>query len=186
MANVFCEKCGNPNPAGSKFCQKCGNPFSTVSSAPVPPRPAAPKPIPVAPTPVAPVPIAPVIQPQYTPQPQPQPVQYNTTPQQPNYQQYANRPQNRVVDQSPLSVGEYILMMFLMSLPLIGFILMLVWSFGSDVNPNKKNYSRAILIIFVIVTVLSILSSLIMAALLQAMAPMIEDLFREWGVNLNL
>lgn len=194
MANVFCEKCGNPNPADSKFCQKCGNPSATVSSSPVPPAPAkvqpprpttAPPPATPRPAQVKPTPVAPVAQPQYTPQPQPQytpqpqPIQYNAAPQQPNYQQYANAPQNRIVDQSPLSVGEYILMMFLMSLPLIGFILTLVWSFGSDVNPNKKNYARAILIIAIIATVLSILTSLIMVAVLQSMAPMLEEFFKE-------
>lgn len=53
-----------------------------------------------------------------------------------------------------LSLGQYIGMMFLAAIPIVGFIFMLIWSFGSDVNPNKKNWARATLIIGGISTVL--------------------------------
>ncbi len=59
-------------------------------------------------------------------------------------------------DTSPLKTGEYFLLTFLYSLPLVGLILMIVWSF-SDGNVNRKNLSRAYLIWQVIAIVLGVL-----------------------------
>lgn len=55
-----------------------------------------------------------------------------------------------------LSVGDYILMMILFSLPIIGLVLMLYWSFGSQVAANRKNFARAYLIFYAISLVLSL------------------------------
>lgn len=68
------------------------------------------------------------VPPQYT---QPQPVYQQT-------QQF--------VDNSPMSVGQYIVMYLLMCIPLANIILLFVWGFGSNVNTNKKNWARAMLI----------------------------------------
>lgn len=67
-------------------------------------------------------------------------------------------------DTAPLKTGEYFLMTFLYSLPFIGFILMIVWSF-SDGNVNRKNLSRAYLIWQIIGTVLVILMYIAIFAL---------------------
>lgn len=71
------------------------------------------------------------------------PVQQNyyQQPIQPNYQNDLTQ---------PLGVGQYIGMMILSGIPLVGFILLLVWAFGSSVNKNKKNYARAVLIVGII------------------------------------
>jgi hypothetical protein len=55
----------------------------------------------------------------------------------------------------PLRVIQYIGMFLLMSIPLVGIILLFVWGFGSGVNPNKKNFARAMLILSLIGLVLS-------------------------------
>ena len=69
-------------------------------------------------------------------------------------------------DQSPLSVGEFILMLFLTGIPVVGFILLLVWAFSGGVNQNRKNYARATLILSIIGFVLAgIFSSVLLAAL---------------------
>lgn len=54
-----------------------------------------------------------------------------------------------------LSVGDYILMMVLFSVPILGLILMLYWSFSSQMAVNRKNFARAYLIFYVISTVLT-------------------------------
>ncbi|NLZ27351.1 MAG: hypothetical protein GX887_00120, partial [Firmicutes bacterium] len=46
----------------------------------------------------------------------------------------------------PLGVGQYIGMFLLMCVPLLNIIMLFVWSFGSPVNPNRKNFARASLI----------------------------------------
>jgi len=75
--------------------------------------------------------------------PPPQPAYYNTT----NYNMSSNK-------DKPLTVGEYIIAFILLSIPLVGFIIMLVWAFGSEANTNKKNLSRAILIMGVVAAIL--------------------------------
>jgi hypothetical protein len=54
----------------------------------------------------------------------------------------------------PLSVGQYIGMFLLMSIPIVNLIMPLVWAFGGSVNTNKKNFARAFLILCVATLVL--------------------------------
>ena len=56
-----------------------------------------------------------------------------------------------------LSVGDYILMMVLFSLPVIGLVLMLYWGFSRQVAVNRKNFARAYLVFYVISLVLSVI-----------------------------
>ena len=49
----------------------------------------------------------------------------------------------------PLSVGTFMLYIFLFAIPLIGFIIMLIFAF-SDGNINRKNFARATLMWIVI------------------------------------
>lgn len=87
-------------------------------------------------------------------------------------------PNNDAINSQPLGVGQYIVMFILMGIPLVGFILMLVWAFGSNVNKNKKNYARATLIVGIIGGILAaIFSGIIIAAL----TPMINDLISQMG-----
>jgi len=60
-------------------------------------------------------------------------------------------------DVDTLSVGDYILMMVLFSLPIAGLVLMLYWGFSSHTAVNRKNFARAYLIFYVISIVLSFL-----------------------------
>jgi len=46
----------------------------------------------------------------------------------------------------PVSVGNWMLTMLLMSIPLINIILLFVWAFGSDTEVSKANWAKAALI----------------------------------------
>lgn len=94
----------------------------------------------------------------YYAQPQPQ-TYYQTPPQQANYA-YQNT--------APMTVGQYILTMIISAIPLVGFIMLLVWSFGSNQNINKKNFARAVLIIGIIGGVLSLIFGGIITAALTS------------------
>lgn len=59
------------------------------------------------------------------------------------------------VDGNILTLGNYIIMMILSAIPFVGFVLLLIWSFGSDVNINKKNWARATLIFAAVIVVFS-------------------------------
>ena len=55
-----------------------------------------------------------------------------------------------------LSPTEWALTIFLTSIPLIGFILLLVWAFDSNTNIHKSNWAKGSLIIMVIGIVLAL------------------------------
>lgn len=55
-------------------------------------------------------------------------------------------------DASPLRTSEWFWTMFLTAIPLVGFILLLVWAFGSGNNINKSNWAKATLLWILVVT----------------------------------
>lgn len=50
----------------------------------------------------------------------------------------------------PISLGEWIWTLILSAIPIVNFIMLLVWSFSSGTNRSKKNYARATLILSII------------------------------------
>lgn len=136
---MFCEHCGNKLLEGAKFCGSCGGttePAQPAFAAAKPSAPARPAP-PPAYAPPAPAYAAP-----------PTPA-------------YVGKP-----DSEPLRVGQYIGMFLLMCVPILSIILLFMWSFGGSVNPNKKNFARATLILGAIGIVLSILFSTVLISIL--------------------
>ncbi len=98
--------------------------------------------------------------------PPPPPPQY----QQPQYQQSYQQPgYTPAVDNSPLSVGQYIGMYLIQLIPVVGFILLLVWAFSADTNLNKKNWAKAMLIIMLIGIALTIVISIAMGGMIAAL-----------------
>lgn len=135
-----CSNCGKSNPDDARFCDGCGSNLAVT-----PPQNNF-----TSPPPPPPPPPAQNFQQQYQ-QPYQQPIGYAP-----------------VKDTSPLSMGQYIGMFILTAIPLVGFILLLVWAFGSDVNVNKKNYSRAVLILAIIGIVLTIIFSVVLGSLFSS------------------
>ncbi len=93
-----------------------------------------------------------------------------TYPQQPVYQQ--PMPQSPITydPDAPLSMGQFLGMMLLTCIPVVGLILLLVWAFSGSSNENKKNFARAELIMAIIFTVLwFILGSAIYAGIMGMM-----------------
>ena len=76
-------------------------------------------------------------------------------------------------DAAPLKTGDYVLILFLSSIPLVGLILLLVWSFSEGVNINRRNLCRAQLILMLIGLVAGIVSAVFFASLFGSLA---EDL----------
>ena len=53
--------------------------------------------------------------------------------------------------QAPVvSVKEWLITNLIMMIPLVNIVMMLVWAFSSNTNPNKANYFKAALILFAI------------------------------------
>lgn len=60
-------------------------------------------------------------------------------------------------NQKPLNFKEWALNIFLASLPLIGFILLLVWAFNDSGNIHRKEWSKGMLLLYVIGIIIAIL-----------------------------
>ena len=61
------------------------------------------------------------------------------------------------------SVGQWLLNIFLAGIPVIGLILMIVWSFSSGTPAAKKNWARANLIWSVIIFIIATIFATLMA-----------------------
>lgn len=159
---MFCASCGKQNPDDSKFCESCGSPLGDVAVKAAPAAAAA------AYTPPSP---APQPQPVYQPPVAPQQPVYAAPPSQTYYQQPQQPVYNNAaasVGAKVMSIGEYILTFIITAIPIVGFIMLLVWAFGSDTNPNKKNLCRAMLIMMLIGIVLGIIFGGVMAGLMSS------------------
>ena len=45
-----------------------------------------------------------------------------------------------------VSVGDWVLTYLIAAIPLVGIIMLFIWAFGNDTNPNKANWAKAALI----------------------------------------
>ena len=143
---MFCDNCGTNLPDGTKFCASCGAKIEPQSNSP---SVAAQQ---------APPAYAPAYQPQAAPPQAYAPPQPTT---------YAGQPHYGGAE--PLSVGQYVGTFLLMCVPILNIILLFVWGFGSAANLNKKNFARAILIIFIIMIIVWIFAGAALASALGSM-----------------
>ncbi len=99
--------------------------------------------------------------------------QYN----QPNYNQSYGQPpvyQPNIEDQSPLSVGQWMLTILVLNLGCIGLIMAFVWAFGQG-NVHRKNFCRGWLIWEAIALVLVIIFVIIFVATGLSMSDVFES-----------
>lgn len=64
-------------------------------------------------------------------------------------------------DNTPVSVGEWMLTLFLTFIPLVNFIMLLIWAFSSATSPSKANWAKAALLWMLIFFAISIVLGLI-------------------------
>ena len=41
-----------------------------------------------------------------------------------------------------VTVGDWVLTYLIAAIPLIGLVMLFVWAFGNDTNPNKANWQK--------------------------------------------
>lgn len=58
---------------------------------------------------------------------------------------------------SPVSLGDWIITLIVLAIPIVGLVMLFVWGFSSSAHPSKRNYCRAVLILALILFVLAIL-----------------------------
>ncbi|MEM6360970.1 MAG: hypothetical protein AAF149_14190 [Bacteroidota bacterium] len=55
---------------------------------------------------------------------------------------------------SVMSVKDWVITLLISIIPFVGFVMLFVWGFGSGTNPNKANWAKAALVMFLIMIVL--------------------------------
>lgn len=89
-------------------------------------------------------------------------------PQQPNQQGGNYNPYQMPVDNSVMSVGDWVITMLIVAIPLVGIVMLFIWAFGDNTNQNKANFAKAYLIwiaisIALVIMVYAVFFSAIMA-----------------------
>lgn len=85
--------------------------------------------------------------------------------QQPNYgynPNYNGNNMNNGMDESPMTMGDWVLTLLALMIPCAGIVLYFVWAFGSRGNINRRNFCRAQLAILGVVVVLYLVLILIL------------------------
>ncbi len=67
--------------------------------------------------------------------------------------------------EKPMGLGDWLITIIIQAIPCVGIIMLFVWAFGQG-NTNRKNYSRAMLIITAVGIVLGIILYGSMASML--------------------
>lgn len=58
---------------------------------------------------------------------------------------FNNMPPNYNYNDEPMTIGEWLLTIFITSIPCVGLIMLFVWGFGNG-NKSRSNYCKAMLI----------------------------------------
>lgn len=66
-----------------------------------------------------------------------------------------NRLENRHQHADVVSVKEWLITHIIFVVPVVNIVMALIWAFGRDTNPSKANYSKAILMLWLIGFVLA-------------------------------
>ncbi len=67
-----------------------------------------------------------------------------------------------------VKTGEWIVTLLIGMIPIVGLVMLFVWSFGGNANPSKANFAKAALIFTAIVFVLYVIIALVFGAALLA------------------
>lgn len=86
---------------------------------------------------------------------------------QPVYQ--TSEPQGFVAQETPVTMGEWVVTLLLCALPVVNIIMLFVWAFGGGAKASKRNWARAallfgviafgVVIVFWVIIVLAVLAS---------------------------
>lgn len=68
-----------------------------------------------------------------------------------------NKDNKKNVDNSALSLSDWLITIIVASIPIIGFIMLFIWAFGDNTNVNKANWAKANLIIYAIGAVIGLI-----------------------------
>jgi len=162
----FCTNCGATLNDDARFCTECGAVLEAAAAQPAAAVPPPPPPAPAA---------APVMQAAPAAE---KPKKKKK--ERPVYEDYdAPAPGSKY---APISTWGYIGISLLACIPIVGFILLIVWAFGGCKKINKRNFARAMLIMMAIGLVFSLISGCAMKMVFDKAVDAIEE---ESGISVS-
>jgi|LakMenE01Jun11ns_1017448.scaffolds.fasta_scaffold9675465_2 hypothetical protein len=60
-------------------------------------------------------------------------------------------------NQDTLSVGDWMIILLLITIPVVNLIMLFLWALSSDTNVTKSNFAKAALMWFVVIIILWLL-----------------------------
>jgi len=76
---------------------------------------------------------------------------------------------NKVQASSVMSIKEWLIVIIIASIPLIGIIMLFIWAFSDDTNVNKANWAKANLIFYAIIFGLGLLGMVFMISIFASL-----------------
>lgn len=67
-----------------------------------------------------------------------------------------------------VSIGDWLLTLLIMGIPLINLIMLFVWAFGNGTKPSKANWAKASLIMMLISIGIIVLLALLFGSLISS------------------
>lgn len=142
---AYCKYCGTNNSDGAKYCTNCGSPLSAQpkreESKPYPKQTAA--------------------QGQYAQQEAPA---YEPR------RDYQTQAREQWVEGNVQSQGHWVLDTFLVCIPIVGLILLIVWSVTEQPDLSKQRWARATLLWMIIGIIAGVVFTVIFGALMVGLA----------------
>jgi len=65
-----------------------------------------------------------------------------------------------------VTTGDWFVTLFILAIPIIGFIMLFVWAFSGGTNPSKANWAKALLLWLVVIIAIYLFIILVFGAAL--------------------
>lgn len=69
-----------------------------------------------------------------------------------------------------MKLGEWLITILITAIPIVGIIMLFVWAFGGNTNPNKSNFAKAALIWTAIIMIIYFIIGVVFGAAFFAAA----------------
>jgi uncharacterized BrkB/YihY/UPF0761 family membrane protein len=79
-------------------------------------------------------------------------------------------PVYQTYDTSPMSVGDWVITMILLAIPIVGLVMLIYWIVSSTGNVNRRNYCLATVIIAAIILVIGIIIAIFFGGMAAIMS----------------
>lgn len=86
---------------------------------------------------------------------------------------------SRAEDTSVMSIKDWVITLFITAIPLVGFVMLFVWAFGSDTNLNKQNWAKGTLILVAIIAALYFIVFVLFMSLIFSGGSELTETIRE-------